>query len=128
MEGALARPNELRGRTTRIKVGCGWLYCTINICEEYKEVFLRLGKGGGCSDAWCGAVGRLITFALNGGTPIERIIHALRGMQCPSSQFHEGTRILSCPDAIAYSLQQELALECSNTSTEGTAQSPPPAD
>ena len=121
----MARPNDLRGVTKRVKTGCGWLYVTVNLSDNYKEVFVRLGKSGGCATAFCGAIGRLTTFALNGGTPIERIIHALRGMQCPSSQFHEGTRILSCPDAIAWALQQELEQEHPNTPTEEPDHSPP---
>lgn len=107
MERPLARPTGMKGCTRRIKVGCGWLYVTINITDEYKEVFVRLGKTGGCPASWCSSVGRLITFALEGKIPLERIIQALRGTECPNSQFHEGTRILSCADAIALALQQE---------------------
>ena len=104
----MLRPVSVLGVTTCIPVGCGKLYVTINLTEDYKEVFIRLGKSGGCATCFCSSLGRLATFALNGGTPVERIIHALQGMQCPSSQFHEGTRILSCPDAIAWALQRAI--------------------
>jgi ribonucleoside-diphosphate reductase alpha chain len=126
MEETVGRPTTVAGATHCIQCGCGKLYVTVNLHDEYSEVFVRLGKSGGCSESWCSAVGRLITFALNGGTPMERIVHALRGMQCPSPQWHSGIQVLSCPDAIAIALTESMS-QLQEPSLGG-AQNPPSLD
>jgi len=104
------RPNSTQGSTYMTEVGCGKLYITIAQAEDYNEIFLRLGKAGGCPAAWLDYVGRLITFAWNEGTPVESLIKAGIGIRCPNPKTkwngQEKEEILSCPDAIAVVLKE----------------------
>lgn len=96
------RPPQTTGSTYCIEVGCGKIYATIAQADSYQEVFLKLGKAGGCPAAWLDGVGRLITFALNEGVEVEVITKALIGIRCPSPKWiSEGDEVLSCCDAIA---------------------------
>lgn len=100
------RPDEVKGSTPRIGTGCGTLYMTKSLAEEdYKEVFLRLGKSGGCAAAFLDGIGRLITFARNAGVSEEIIIRAFSGIRCPSPKWSGGREVLSCLDAIAKMLE-----------------------
>jgi ribonucleoside-diphosphate reductase alpha chain len=94
------RPQRVHGHTDVIITGCGKLYCTIsNKDEEYQEVFLNMGKCGGCAPSFLDAMGRLISLALNEEKlTLTTVKKALQGIRCPSS-LYEGA--LSCPDAIA---------------------------
>jgi len=99
-----SRPTNNPGETHRIKVGCGWLYITI--CDsEYKEVFLKLGKTGGCPAAFLQAVGMLFSKAWRAGVSLESMVKNLRSIGCPYPSWHEGVQILSCVDGIAHVLK-----------------------
>ena len=102
----LERPSRTEGCTIGIKTGCGMLYVTYSQQGDYKEVFLRLGKCGACALSFLDGVGRLITFALNAGTSLETIIHALSGLQCPQPTYNNfNSKTLSCLDGVAQVLQ-----------------------
>lgn len=105
-----SRPDRTQGTTHVILTGCGKLYATIAQADSYQEVFLKLGKAGGCPAAWLDGMGRLITFALNEGVEVEVIVKALIGIRCPSPQVNyngqDREEILSCPDAIARVLKE----------------------
>lgn len=94
------RPQRVKGHTDLIKTGCGKLYCTIsNKDEPYQEVFLNMGKSGGCAPSFLDAIGRLISLALNEERiTLQTVKRALQGIRCPTP-LYEGA--LSCPDAIA---------------------------
>lgn len=96
------RPESVRGETTVIKTGCGKLYGTFsNQEEEYQEVFLRLGKCGGCTMAFLDGIGRLISMGLNAPLTYELIHKAFVGIRCHSPMFDSGIQVLSCLDGIA---------------------------
>jgi ribonucleoside-diphosphate reductase alpha chain len=96
------RPQVIRGETSVIKVGCGKLYGTFsNKDEEYQEVFLRLGKCGGCALAFLDGIGRLISMGLNKPLTYKLIHKAFVGIRCPSPMFDGATQVLSCLDGIA---------------------------
>lgn len=99
------RPAKLVGCTRRIMTGCGWLYLTHNKCEDYEEVFCKLGKTGGCASSFLDGIGRLITFALTAGVSMDTIIRALMGNRCHSPYMNN----LSCVDAIAQALKGLIA-------------------
>jgi ribonucleoside-diphosphate reductase alpha chain len=103
----IERPDTIEGKTPRIKTGCGWLYLTYNDDKEYKEVFCKLGKSGGCASSFLDGIGRLITFALNAGIPVNTIVRSLRGNRCHSPYINT----LSCVDAIAEVLEKNSPSE-----------------
>jgi len=89
-----ARPKSLQGTTYQAKTGCGPIYVVCNVQDsKLFEVFLKLGKSGGCGSATMEAVARLISIGLRSGTDAVDIIGTLAGIQCH--------RTPSCLDVIA---------------------------
>ena len=104
------RPNVTRGTTTKIATGCGNLYITINEDEKGLpfEIFMQMGKAGGCAMSQLEAIGRLLSLGLRSGIEISSIIEQLRGIRCPSPSWEKGGRIFSCSDAIARVVERRL--------------------
>ncbi|NHJ02006.1 MAG: vitamin B12-dependent ribonucleotide reductase [Candidatus Heimdallarchaeota archaeon] len=104
------RPDVTRGITQRIRVGCGTnLFVTINEDDEgLTEVFLSLGKSGGCVASHVESLGRLISLALRSRIDPEEIIIQLRSIRCPSPTFSSEGPILSCADAVAKTIDHFL--------------------
>lgn len=104
------RPTITRGWTEKVPMGCGRnLYITINEdTEGLCEVFLQMGKSGGCTASQSEAIGRLISLALRSGVSTDEIIDQLKGIRCPSPSWHNGSTILSCADAIGKALARYL--------------------
>lgn len=92
------RPLKLLGSTYELTCACGRLYVTCNEQEgRLFEVFVRLGKSGGCASAVNEGAARLASNALRSGTDPETIIKSLAGISC-----HAATpAIPSCLDAIS---------------------------
>jgi len=104
------RPVMTKGATEKIPLGCNrTLYVTINEDDEgLCEVFLHMGKSGGCTASQSEAIGRLISLALRSGIEIEAVIRQLKGIRCPSPSWHNGGSALSCSDAIAKSIERYI--------------------
>ncbi len=102
------RPNVTQGITERIRVGCGTnLFITINEDEEgLTELFLSLGKSGGCVASHIEAMGRLISLTLRSRIDPEEIILQLKAIRCPSPTFGPEGPVLSCADAVAKSVER----------------------
>lgn len=81
------RPEVLAGRTFKVRTGCGALYVTINDGEDGQpiEMFLRLGKAGGCASATAETTGRLVSRLLQSGDTSKKIVKQLLGISCHSS-------------------------------------------
>lgn len=119
------RPAVTYGQTVKVKTGCGNVYVTVNQDEcGLCEVFTSIGKSGGCASAQSEAISRLISLALRSGISTEAIIHHLKGIRCPSSAWHNGQVIYSCPDAIGRVLEQ---VGFRNTSDEQSSTAEPAA-
>ncbi|MCL2063353.1 MAG: vitamin B12-dependent ribonucleotide reductase [Candidatus Cloacimonetes bacterium] len=100
------RPEVTAGITRRIETGCGHLYVTINSdINGPCEIFIQMGKVGGCPSAQLEAIGRLASMALRANVEPTAIIRQLKGIRCPSPMWNRGQMISSCADAIAKSLE-----------------------
>ncbi|MDR2708803.1 MAG: vitamin B12-dependent ribonucleotide reductase, partial [Elusimicrobiota bacterium] len=100
------RPSRTAGYTYLMATGCQKLYLTIN--EDAKgpcEVFVQLGKSGGCPTSNVEAIGRLVSIALRSNVELDAIIEQLKGIRCPMPAMAEGGVILSCADAVAKALE-----------------------
>jgi ribonucleoside-diphosphate reductase alpha chain len=104
------RPVVTHGTTEKIRLGCNrTMYVTINDDQEgLCEVFLRMGRSGGCTASQSEAIGRLISLALRSGIEIRAIIKQLKGIRCPSPSWYNGGSTLSCSDAVAKALERYL--------------------
>jgi ribonucleoside-diphosphate reductase alpha chain len=116
------RPQVIVGTTTKIATGCGNLYITINEDGEGQpfEVFMHMGKAGGCAMSQLEAIGRLLSLALRSGIEIGSIVEQLRGIRCPSPSWEKGGRIFSCSDAIARAIEQRAQDTKNRKATNGT--------
>ncbi|MDP3788912.1 MAG: TSCPD domain-containing protein, partial [Candidatus Omnitrophota bacterium] len=100
------------GTTTKISTGCGNLYVTINndSLGNPFEVFMQMGKAGGCAMSQLEAMGRLVSLALRSGVNVNSIVDQLRGIRCPSPSWEKGGgRIFSCSDAIARVMERRMS-------------------
>ena len=108
------RPTVVHGSTKRIQTGCGKLYVTLNRDDEENpiEVFIKLGKAGGCAASQTEALGRLISILLKHGVDISEVTRSLSGIGCHQPTFiGEGKRVLSCADAVAQALTKILEVK-----------------
>ncbi len=114
------RPKVTTGTTIETKTGCGSLYVTINE-DEYgiAEVFVQLGKSGGCAASQTEAIGRLLSVALRSQVNPYALIKQLKGIRCPSIGFDNGEIITSCADGVAKVLEKYLKGEYTKRRTDG---------
>ena len=103
------RPTVVSGVTERVRTGHGNMFVTINFDEERHpfEVFIAMGKAGGCDSAQLEAISRLTTLALRSGVDPGQVIQHLRGITCCPA-WDEGTLVRSAPDALALVLSRHL--------------------
>jgi len=112
MSDIAERPEVAIGVTRKVVTGCGSLFVTINSKDNKPfEVFLSLGKSGGCAACGCEAIGRLTSLALRGGLGIDSVIKHLVGLSCSAPVGFGPTKVLSCADGVAKTLQWFVAQE-----------------
>jgi len=101
----LPRPQKLNGSTYDITCACGRIYVTCNELDgRLFEIFVRLGKSGGCASAVNEGAARLASNSLRSGTDPETIIKSLAGISC-----HKATpQVPSCLDAISQAIQSHI--------------------
>ncbi len=99
------RPDVTFGRTARVRTGCGNLYITINEDDKgLSEVFIRMGKTGGCISSYTEAIGRLISLALRSGVDLNSVTKQLKGIRCPNPSYTKNGFVASCSDGIRQAL------------------------
>ncbi len=97
-----SRPEITYGSTHKTSTGCGNLYVTVNNdAKGLSEVFVQMGKSGGCLAAQSEAIGRLVSLALRSGIKAEEVVRQIKGIRCPMPRWGKNGLIMSCPDAIA---------------------------
>jgi ribonucleoside-diphosphate reductase alpha chain len=101
------RPVQQKGDTSRIKTGCGYLYLIDCSNTEYPEIFLRLGKTGGCAAAFLQALAKVISLGLRRKLEKEDIVRMLAEIGCPNPMWDGPVQVMSCPDAIAHILKEK---------------------
>lgn len=113
------RPVVTRGITEKVSLGCNrTLYITINEDEKgLCEVFLQMGKSGGCTASQSEAIGRLISLSLRSGIEPKAIIKQLKGIRCPFPVWHNGNVAFSCSDAIGRALERYLGIQSPQADT-----------
>jgi ribonucleoside-diphosphate reductase alpha chain len=107
------RPRKTSGSTIKCRTGCGTLFISVNRDDKgLCEVFANLGKAGGCpsqSEATC----RVLSAALRCGIDPGALIEQLKGIRCLSTVARRKTNrdidALSCPDAIARTIEETLS-------------------
>lgn len=102
----MQRPEVIEGQTVCMKTGCGNIYITVNLMDGQPfEVFLNMGKAGGCAFAQCESIGRLISYALRIGGSAKEIVKEIKGIRCHNCS----PESLSCADATAHVLEMLCA-------------------
>ena len=110
--GPRPRPELTRGITRRVRTGCGNLYVTINEDEHGPvEIFSQMGKAGGCAASQSEAISRMVSLALRSHVHPSEIISELKGISCHRLAWQNGTRILSCADAMGKALEWHMKSE-----------------
>ncbi len=105
-----SRPEVTHGITQRLETGCGHMYVTINTDDQGAcEVFVQMGKVGGCASAQLEAIARLSSLALRSDVKLEAIIRQLKGIRCQSPMWNKGKMITSCGDALGQALEAFLS-------------------
>ena len=114
MTKQLQRPGVLFGKTREIECGCGKMFITLNCFALFEgdkpvpfEVFIQLGKAGGCANANMESLARLISWGLRSGASLDEAIKHLQDIQCHLPLFH-GAK--SCADAVAAALMELQAV------------------
>ena len=104
------RPSVLQSCTYRVRTHSGNMYVTIGYIQKRTpfEVFVNLGKAGGCESAWIEALSRTISNSLRYGVPAPIFVEQLKGISClPIS---DGSTFIHSPaDGIALALQDFMA-------------------
>ncbi len=102
------RPTETFGNTTKYNIGgCGKLYVTVNQDEDgVVEVFTNTGSAG--CQAMAEALARITSIAIRSDIEMEAILKQLKGIRCIGCIIDEDTHVLSCPDAIAQSIEKAV--------------------
>ena len=102
------RPDAMIGVTYRVRTGCGNLYVTVNYVDKLPvELFINMGKAGGCASSQTEALGRLASLALRGGVSLKELVKELTDVRChlPAGD------ILSCADAVGKVLASRIKEE-----------------
>lgn len=100
------RKDILPSVTPRRKTGCGWMYVTVTFQDGQPfEVFIQLGKAGGCAAANHEFVARVISKAMRAGINADVIVQEGLGIGCHKHELIHAKE-MSCPHAIADAIKE----------------------
>lgn len=94
----------MSGVTYNVSCPCGDLFVTVNDDEAGNifEVFITLGKAGGCGAATTAAVGVLLSVGIRSGVSPEELVVKLNGIQC----FKSSKDVPSCVTYVAQIIKE----------------------
>ena len=104
------RPEVVTCETRKPLTGCGEMVVRVGIVDDKPyEVFINLGKGGVCAYAISETLGKSLSYELQSGGSIFRIVKRLRRVGCPET-LRKGDETIntSCFDAVGMVLQNYL--------------------
>lgn len=103
------RPDELPGIVYKSVTAHGNVYVTVTWHQGHVfEVFVQVGKGGGCVGSQAEGLARMVSLNLRSGVDPVEIVEQLKGIQC-DPHWHNGKQVLSVADAVGQII--EMALE-----------------
>ena len=98
------REKVVSGDTVKVVTGCGNMYVTFNRDNEGPvEIFVSLGKSGGCKQTMLEGIGRLVSLCFRSNVGIDEIIDQLQALRFPQPTIVD-VKSLSCPDGVAKAL------------------------
>ncbi len=102
------RPDELPGITYKSVTAHGNVYVTVTWHQGHIfEVFVLVGKGGGCVGSQAEGLARMVSLNLRSGVDPSEIVDQLTGIQC-DPQWHKGVLVLSIADAVGQVIGKAL--------------------
>lgn len=119
----IGRTKSLPGKTIRVLTGCGYMYVTVNFKDDKPfEVFLNIGKAGGCASGQAETLGRLSSLCLRNGIDCADIAEQLASISCHIPvPYNTDSKTLSCSDAVAKALEEIIKtkeiIDANSTST-----------
>lgn len=102
------RPETLKGRTYESETPCLDFFVTVNHDPEdntVREIRIETGKNGQCIRTWALTLGRVLSVALQYGTPIEELIEQVGG-SC--NQIGNNNVKQSCLDVVRETIEKHL--------------------
>ena len=127
------RPRILKGYTSVIETPLGKAFVTINENgnDQPFEVFINTAKAGSETAAHSEAIGRLISYVLRIGSPVEPrdrlkvVVEQLEGIGGGRSLGFGPNRVRSLPDGISKALEEYLFQKHANNEQEAQVVIPP---
>lgn len=104
------RPSVLDSVTYRMNTGVGKVYVSMTTDDDGRifEVFVNTGSSGGYTNAWCEALGKVLSDSLRSGTDPEVLADALMGIMTDARAEDNGDMIYSIPDAVGIAMQRQI--------------------
>ncbi|MCP8306476.1 MAG: ribonucleotide-diphosphate reductase subunit alpha, partial [archaeon] len=99
-------PEKAYGMRLRKRTGCGNIYTKVfkNEYNEPIEIFITLGKAGGCAAAFTEGLARACSLALKYGATLKELKDELMGISCHKQEGFGPSKVLSCIDAVGKSI------------------------
>lgn len=108
MTPKLPRPKLAQSVTIEHPTPCGDGFFTLTAVDGKPfEVFVRIGKNGGCPRASLDTLARAMSIGLRSGADLADFIRTCRGVTCSRPPCYDhGELITSCHDAMGRALKE----------------------
>ena len=119
---AAERPEELDGKTYRVRTGHGNAYIVVNrdANGDIFEVFSATGKAGSCDGAAMQVLTMMTSLALRAGVAVGEVTEQLRGNACCPT-WDKGVLVQSPMDAIGIAIEKAIGVQHRKTDADEQA-------